>query len=70
MNDVTTKCPTCGKFVDVEEAFYTRETDSESSYMVACCNEQCADRYEMKDIWIPCTEETLLAEYDSIPEVE
>jgi hypothetical protein len=25
---------------------------------------------DLKDIWIPCTEETLSAEYDSIPEVE
>lgn len=24
---------------------------------------------DLKDIWIPCTEETLSAEYDSIPEV-
>ena len=45
--DITDKCPNCGKFVSKDEGFYTREKpDSDLSYMIICCDKECADQYE------------------------
>ena len=49
IDDIVGKCINCGKFVNLDEAFYTREhPDCDISYIVECCNKKCADEHEAK----------------------
>jgi hypothetical protein len=43
---ITDKCPSCGKFVDIDEAYYVKErAEYDDGYVLPCCNEKCGIKY-------------------------
>lgn len=40
----TEQCPSCGRFLAVEDAYYVKDDDN--YYVIGYCSEQCAARLE------------------------
>ena len=43
-------CPTCGRYVDLDEAYYAKEDDTIWSYVLPFCDKACADKYEVVQV--------------------
>jgi hypothetical protein len=43
-------CPACGRYVSTEEGYYAhRDSRDESSEIVSCCSEECADKMQANE---------------------
>lgn len=64
------KCPRCGKFVSLEKGFYDRMSrNPEGSYVIAFCDERCADSWHGRLPSQVDETEALNQRIDSDPEV-